>query len=63
MQEGSVAGAAYRLGKTPSAVSHSLARLREQVGDPLIAKVGGRMQPSPFALTLIEEVHPILRSV
>ena len=63
MLEGSVVAAADKLGKTPSAVSHALARLREQVGDPLIVKVGGRMQPSPFALTLIEEVRPILRSI
>jgi DNA-binding transcriptional LysR family regulator len=63
MREGSVVAAADRLGKTPSAVSHALARLRDQVGDPLIVKVGGRMQPSPFALTLIEEVRPILRSI
>ncbi|SMX32736.1 Nodulation protein D 2 [Maliponia aquimaris] len=63
MDEGSVARAAEKLGKTPSAVSHALARLREQVGDPLMVKVGGKMQPSPFALTLIEEVRPILRSI
>ena len=63
MDEGSVAGAAEKLGKTPSAVSHALARLREQLGDPLMVKVGGRMQPSPFALTLIDDVRPILRSI
>ena len=63
MDEGSVAGAAEKLGKTPSAVSHALARLREQVGDPLMVKVGGKMRPSPFALTLIEDVRPILRSI
>jgi DNA-binding transcriptional LysR family regulator len=63
MIEGSVAAAAVTLGKTPSAISHALARLREQVGDPLLVKVGGRMQPSPFALTLIEDVSPILRSI
>jgi len=63
MLEGSVAGAAEKLGKTPSAISHALARLREQVGDPLLVKVGGRMQPSPFALTLIDDVRPILRSI
>jgi DNA-binding transcriptional LysR family regulator len=63
MDEGSVAGAAEKLGKTPSAISHALARLRDQVGDPLMVKVGGRMQPSPFALGLIEEVRPILRSI
>lgn len=63
MVEGSVAAAAGKLGKTPSAISHALARLRDQVGDPLLVKVGGRMQPSPFALTLIDDVSPILRSI
>ena len=63
MDEGSVAKAAERLNKTPSAVSHALARLREQVGDPLMVKVGGKMQPSPFAESLIEDVRPILRSI
>jgi DNA-binding transcriptional LysR family regulator len=63
MDERSVTRAADKLGKTASAVSHALGRLREQVGDPLMVKVGGRMQPSPFALDLIEEVRPILRSI
>lgn len=63
MVEGSVAGAAAKLGKTPSAISHALARLRTQLGDPLLVKVGGRMQPSPFALKLIEDVRPILRGI
>jgi DNA-binding transcriptional LysR family regulator len=63
MLEGSVARAADRLGKTPSAVSHALARLREQTGDPLMVRVNGQMQPSPFAMTLIDEVRPILRSI
>jgi DNA-binding transcriptional LysR family regulator len=63
MVEGSVAGAAVKLNKTPSAVSHALARLRDQVGDPLMVKVGGRMQASPFALQLIEDVRPILSSI
>jgi DNA-binding transcriptional LysR family regulator len=63
MVEGSVIAAADKLGKTPSAVSHALARLRMQLGDPLLVKVGGRMQPSPFALTLIDEVRQILRSI
>ena len=63
MLEGSVARAAERLCKTPSAISHALARLREQTGDPLMVRVNGQMQPSPFALTLIDEVRPILRSI
>jgi DNA-binding transcriptional LysR family regulator len=63
MREGSVAGAATRLNKTPSAISHTLARLRAQVGDPLMVKVGGRMQASPFALQLVDDVQPILNSI
>jgi DNA-binding transcriptional LysR family regulator len=63
MTEGSVTRAAARLGRTQSAVSHSLARLREQLGDPLLVKIGSGMAPSPFAQDLIEEVRPILRSI
>ncbi len=63
MAERSVTRAAERLGRTQSAISHSLARLREQVGDPLLVKVGGRMSPSPFAERLADEVRPILRSI
>lgn len=63
MTECSVTRAARRLGRTQSAVSHALARLREQVGDPLLVKVGGRMVASPFAEQLIGELRPILRSI
>ena len=63
MDARSVTIAADKLGKTPSAVSHALGRLREQLDDPLMIKVGGKMQPSPFALQLIEDVRPILRSI
>lgn len=63
MQEGSVSRAADQLGRTQSAVSHALARLREQLGDPLLIKVGGRMRPSPYALELLPEIRPILRSI
>ena len=63
MTERSVTHAADRLSRTQSAVSHSLARLREQLGDPLLVKVGADMVPSPFAMRLVEEVRPILRSI
>ena len=63
MAERNVTRAAERLGRTQSAVSHSLARLREQVGDPLLVKLGGRMSASPFAERLLEELRPILRSI
>jgi DNA-binding transcriptional LysR family regulator len=63
MTERSVTRAAERLNRTQSAVSHALARLREQVGDPLLIKMGGRMTPSPYAERLIDDVRPILRSI
>lgn len=63
METRSVTATAERIGRTQSAVSHSLARLRDQLGDPLLVRVGGTMQPSPFAETIIEDVRPILRSI
>jgi DNA-binding transcriptional LysR family regulator len=63
MIERSVTRAAERLGRTQSAVSHSLSRLREQLGDPLLVKGAGRMQPTAFALEFIEQARPILGSI
>jgi DNA-binding transcriptional LysR family regulator len=63
MAERSVTRAAERLGRTQSAVSHSLSRLRREFGDPLLIKGGVRMQPTAFALDLIEEARPMLRGI
>src|SRR5947209_10288179 len=63
MRERSVTRAAERLGRTQSAVSHSLSRLRDQLGDPLLIKGGRRMEPTAFALEFIEQVRPLLRGV
>jgi DNA-binding transcriptional LysR family regulator len=63
MSERSVSRSAARLNRTQSAVSHSLARLREQLGDPLLVKIAGGMAPSPYAQRLIEDVRPLLRSI
>ena len=63
MTERSVSRAAERLGRTQSAVSHSLSRLRSQLGDPLLIKGGVRMQPTAVALDLIEETRPMLRGI
>src|SRR5258707_802001 len=59
----SVARAAERLGRHQSAVSRPLARLRDQLGDPLLIKGGKLMQPTAFALEFMEQVRPILRNV
>src|SRR5258707_15561154 len=63
MIERSVTRTAERLGRTQSAISHSLSRLREQFGDPLLIKGGVRMQPTAFALDLIEQARPMLRGI
>src|SRR5215472_2342265 len=63
MVERNVTRAAERLNRTQSAVSHSLSRLRSQLGDPLLIKTGGRMQATAFALDFIEQVRPILRGL
>jgi DNA-binding transcriptional LysR family regulator len=63
MNERNLTRSADKLNKTPSAISHALNRLREQLGDPLLVRVGDRMEPSPFALRLIEDVRPILREI
>jgi DNA-binding transcriptional LysR family regulator len=63
MLERSVTRTAERLGRTQSAVSHSLARLRDQLADPLLVKGGRRMEPTAFALELVEQTRPILRGI
>jgi DNA-binding transcriptional LysR family regulator len=63
MSEGNVTHAAHRLGRTQSAISHALGRLREQVGDPLMVKTARGMAPTPFAEKLVEEVRPVLRTI
>jgi DNA-binding transcriptional LysR family regulator len=63
LAERSVTRAAERLGRTQSAVSHSLSRLRDQLGDPLLIKGGKLMQPTAFALDFMEQVRPILRNI
>ena len=63
MAERSVTRAAVRLARTQSAVSHALARLREQVGDALLVNQGGLMTPTPYALRLVGDLQPILRSI
>ena len=63
LAEGSVAGAARRLGLSSSAMSRSLARLRTATGDPLLVRAGRGMAPTPRAAELRERVHALTRDV
>ncbi|HEU4412353.1 MAG TPA: LysR family transcriptional regulator [Polyangiaceae bacterium] len=60
LAEGSVTGAAARLGVGQPAASHALSRLRELFGDPLFVRVGRRMVPTPRAEALREPLARLL---
>jgi DNA-binding transcriptional LysR family regulator len=59
LAEGSVAGAARRLGLSASAMSRSLARLRAATGDPLLVRAGRGLVPTPHAAELRERVRDL----
>jgi DNA-binding transcriptional LysR family regulator len=63
LAEGSVTGAARRLGLSPSAMSRTLARLRAATGDPLLVRAGRGLAPTPRALELRDRVHELTRDV
>lgn len=57
LQESNVTRAAKRVGITQSAMSQTLARLRHQFDDPILVKVGRRMEPTPFGLRIKARLH------
>jgi DNA-binding transcriptional LysR family regulator len=63
LAEGSVTGAARRLGLSSSAMSRTLARLRTATGDPLLVRAGRGMAPTPRAAELRDRVHVLARDV
>ncbi|MBW4053602.1 MAG: LysR family transcriptional regulator [Proteobacteria bacterium] len=60
LETGSVTAAADRLGLTQSAVSHSLERLRELLGDPLFVKSGRGIAATGRAEALADPVRQVL---
>lgn len=61
LAEGNVARAARRLGLSPSAMSRTLARLRETTGDPLLVRAGRGLVPTPRALELREKASQVVQ--
>ena len=57
LAEGSVTGAAQRLGLSASAMSRTLSRLRSATGDPLLVRAGRGLVPTPRAIELRDHVH------
>jgi len=60
LSEGSVSRAAERLGLSESAMSRTLARLREATGDELLVRAGRAMVPTPRALALRDRVKQLV---
>lgn len=63
LREGSVTAAARRRNLSPPAMSHTLARLRETLGDPLFVRAGNRLVPTPRALALRERVARVASEI
>lgn len=57
LADGSVAGAARRLGLSASAMSRTLTRLRAATGDPLLVRAGRTMVLTPYAEGIRERTH------
>ncbi len=63
LAEGNVARAAERLRLSPSAMSRTLARLRETMGDPLLVRAGRGLVPTPRAIELRERISQSVTEV
>ncbi|WP_214470547.1 LysR family transcriptional regulator [Mesorhizobium sp. dw_380] len=61
LAEGSVARAARRLRLSPSAMSRTLARLREATGDPLLVRAGRGLVATPRAEALRLQVGSVVQ--
>lgn len=61
LAEGSVTGAARRLGLSASAMSRALARLRSATGDPLLVRAGSRLVATPRAIAMRDQVRDVAR--
>lgn len=60
LESGSTQSAAMRMGRTQSAVSHALKRLRELFDDPLFTRNGPVLTPTALALTLRQPLANLL---
>ncbi len=63
LREGSISAASRRLNLSQPAVSHALARLREQLGDPLFQRQGRGMVPTPRARAMAGTLRDALDSL
>lgn len=60
LDEGSVVGAARRMHLSPAAMSRTLTRIREAIGDPILVRAGRGLVPTPKALELQAQVRDVV---
>lgn len=60
LDEGSVVGAARRMNLSPAAMSRTLTRIREAIGDPILVRAGRGLVPTPKALEMREQVRDVV---
>ena len=60
LEEGSVVGAARRMHLSPAAMSRTLTRIREALGDPVLVRAGRGLVPTPRALALRAQVRSLV---
>ncbi|HGM5582969.1 TPA: LysR family transcriptional regulator [Pseudomonas putida] len=60
LDEGSVVGAAQRMNLSPAAMSRTLGRIRDALGDPILVRAGRGLVPTPRALALRDQVRALV---
>src|SRR5215472_15740730 len=63
ISEAHVGRAARKIGLSQPATSHALNRLRDLFSDPLLVRVGARMELTPRAIDLRESLDEALRQI
>ncbi|MBQ0218781.1 LysR family transcriptional regulator [Alcaligenes faecalis] len=57
LEEGSVVGAARRMNLSAPAMSRTLGRIRDTLGDPVFVQAGRKLVPTPRAIALRDQVR------
>ncbi|KAF1012095.1 MAG: Nodulation protein D 2 [Pseudomonas fluorescens] len=60
LDEGSVVGAARRMNLSPAAMSRTLTRIREALGDPILVRAGRGLVPTPKAIEMRSQVRGLV---
>lgn len=63
VEHGSIAEAARRLGITPAAAAQRMRALEDEIGAPLLARVGRRVRPSDAGRSILSQSQDLLADV